>query len=183
MPRRQKPVRAARLFRKARRYLKCRNYRRLFGLLTRIPELIDRIDCDESLIALAGWWQHYEVVEWLLDHGADPDLAEEGSNTLLIHAAAENDIRLAQLLLDHGANIEKANRSWETPLGFACAYDAIDAVRLLCERGADVNGTEGRGHSYLWGVQCEKQTEIETILLSVGARVIHQEPKLTEREH
>jgi len=83
-----------------------------------------------------------------------------------------------RLLLDHGADIEKANGHYETPLGFACAYDSVDAVRLLCERGANVNGTEGRGHSYLFGVQCAKQAEIESILLAHGARVIHEEPKL-----
>lgn len=159
--------------------MKCRNRRRLLDLLTRSPELLDHIEGDESLICLAGWWKHYDVVEWMLDHGAEPDLAEDGSNTLLIHAAAENDVRLARLLLDHGANIEKANRECETPLGFACAYDAIDVVKLLCERGADVNGTEGWGHSYLSGVECAKQTDIETILLSYGARIVHEEPKVT----
>ena len=137
------------------------------------------IERDESLIWLAGWWQHYDVVEWMLEHGADPDLAEEESNTLLIHAAAQNDVHLAKLLLDHGADIEKNNGHYETPLGFACAYDAVDAVRFLCERGANVNGTEGWGHSYLWGVQCEKQPEIESILVSFGAQIIHEEPKLT----
>ena len=82
------------------------------------------------------------------------------------------------MLLDHGADLEKANDQLETPLGFACAYDAIDVVKLLCERGADVNGTEGWGHSYLYGVQCAHQAEIETILVSYGARLIHEEPKL-----
>ena len=158
--------------------MKCRNRRRLFDLLTRSPELLDHVERGVSLISLAGWSQDYEIVEWMLQHDANPDLAEEGGNTLLIHAAVENDVRLARLLLDSGAEIEKANGHYETPLGFACAYDAVDVARLLCERGADVNGTEGWGHSYLFGVQCEKQPAIESILLSHGARVIHQEPKL-----
>ena len=179
MARRLGPVRRSRLYRRARRYLKCGNRRRLFDLLTRTPDLLSHIERDASLICLAGWWQHYDVVEWMLEHDADPDLVEEGGNTLLIHAAAENDLRLAQLLLDHGADVERRNRVYETPLGFACAYDAVDVVRLLCERGAEVNGTEGWGHSYLCGVQCAKPTQVESILLSYGARFIHEEPKLT----
>ena len=126
------------------------------------------------------------MVEHLLRLGADPDLVEEGSNTPLISAACHNDVCFARLLLDFGADIEKPNDTLETPLGFACAWDAVDAVRLLCERGADVNGMEGWGHSYLWAVQCQverdgpnsKSAEIERILLSFGAIVIHEEPRL-----
>ena len=178
MARRRRPSRLSRLYAKANRYLKCRNRRRLFDLLLRTPELLGHIEQDTSMLALAGWWEHYDVVDWLLKQGAEPDLVEEGGNTLLIHAAVENDVRLARMLLDHGANVEKANRHFETPLGFACAYDAVDVVRLLCEHGADVNGTEGSGYSYLCAVQGGKQPEIESILLSYGARVIHEEPKL-----
>ena len=127
----------------------------------------------------ACWRNEYDITEWMLKHGANPDFAgDDGENTPLIHAAVKNDLQLARLLLDFGADIEKANDTFETPLGFACAYDAIDVVRLLCERGANVNGTEGWGHSYLYGVQCAKQTEIENILVSYGAKVIHEEPKL-----
>ena len=169
MPRRGHPGRQIQLFRRACRYLKCRNRRRLFYLLTRSPALLHFIDSSQSLMLLAGWWRRYDVVEWMLANGADPDFVEDGENTLLIHAAAENDVRLAQLLIDRGADIEKANREGETPLGFACAYYAVDTVRLLCERGAVVNRTEGSGHSYLYGVQCARQHEIEAILTFYGA--------------
>lgn len=118
------------------------------------------------------------MVEKMLQMGADPDLVEDGGNTALIHTACVNDVRMAELLLDYGADIEKCNSNFETPLGFACAYDAVAVVRLLCERGADVNGTEGWGHSYLYGVQCAMQVEIEQILISYGAQVIHAKPKL-----
>ena len=158
--------------------MSCGNHRRLFALLTSSPELLDHIEGDESLLSLAEYWRHYDVIEWMLEHGADPDLVEEGGNTLLIGAAIDNDVQRAQILLDHGASLEKANSDYETPLGYACAYDAVDVVKLLCERGADVNGTEGRGYSYLHGVRCAKQLEIESILISHGARVIEEEPKL-----
>ena len=124
----------------------------------------------------------HDIAEWMLRNGAKPDL----DNTPLIHAAAENDVKMAKLLLDYGADIEKANGRFETPLGFACSYDAVDTVRLLCERGAFVNGTEGWGNSYLYWVRCKtqsptpspQQVEIEQILLSFGAEVIEEEAKL-----
>lgn len=167
--------------------MRCNNRRRLFYLLTQSTELLDWLDDGHTLLCHAAWWQRYDIVDWLLRQGADPDLVYEGGNTPLIHAAVENDERLARMLLDFGADVEQPNDSFETPLGFACAYDAVDVVRLLCERGANVNGTEGWGNSYLWGVQCEsaskpKQAEIERILLSYGAQIIHEEPKLKQDE-
>lgn len=184
--RRKKVPRLSHLFQKAVRYQKCNNRRRLFDLIERVPELLNHWERDVTLLLRAVWRKQYGIVEWLLQHGADPDLVEEGGNTPLIHAAVENDVRLVQLLLDFSADVEKPNDSFESPLGFACAYDAVDAVRLLCERGADVNGVEGWGRSYLCDVQSaiegegpeSKQTEIQQILLSFGAKVIHEAPKL-----
>ncbi|MDB5389422.1 MAG: hypothetical protein JWM11_5068 [Planctomycetaceae bacterium] len=180
--------RQTRLFRKAERYIRCRNRRRLFDLISRHPELLRLVVNESSLLALVVWWNQYEMAEGILRRGANPDLAEEGGNTLLIHTAAENDVRMARLLLDYGADLERPNRNFETPLGYACAYNSVDVVRLLCERGANVNGTEGWGKSYLYGVQCETQhpeakpkpLEIERILISYGAKVILETPKLTE---
>jgi ankyrin repeat protein len=45
----------------------------------------------------------YELVELLLDHGADPNL-EQGGGFRAIDAARQNgDVRIEALLLDHGA--------------------------------------------------------------------------------
>lgn len=81
---------------------------------------------------------------------------------------------------------EKSAQIGSSPVA-AFSKGEVDTVRLLCERGADVNGTEGWGNSYLWSVQCaierdgpeSKQAEIGRILLSFGAKVIQEEPKLT----
>jgi hypothetical protein len=191
---RKKVPRISRLFRKAVRYLQCNNQRRLFDLLRREPELLNYLDrgqtwlSGQTLLSLVVHREKpkIEIVERLLHLGANPDLNEQGTNTPLIHAAADNNVHLARLLLDFGADIEKSNEDFETPLGYACTWDAVDVVQLLCEYGANVNGTEGWGSSYLWYVECgvkrdgpdSKSAEIERILLSYGAKVIHEEPKL-----
>lgn len=176
------------------RYRECNNQRRLFDLLRREPELLNHIERGRvwfsGLTLLSSETtrrtSNVAIIEQLLRLGANPNYVDEGCSTPLIDAATNNDVRVVELLLDFGADIEKPNDSLETPLGYACSWDAVDAVRRLCERGANVNGTEGWGNSYLWGVQCaverdgpdSKQAEIERILLSFGAKVIHEEPKL-----
>lgn len=191
---RKKAPRLTRLFKKAVRYRQCNNQRRLFDLLRRNPELLNHFEngrfwfSGQTLLSLetARRKTSISVVEQLLRLGANPDFVKEGTNTPLIDAASNNDVDLARFLLDFGADMEKPNDSLETPLGYACTWDAVDVVRLLCERGANVNGTEGHGNSYLWYVECgigrdgpdSKQAEIQRILLSFGAKVIHEEPKL-----
>jgi ankyrin repeat protein len=175
-----------RRFQRAQRYIRCRNRRRFIDLLNRHPELLQHKVGSYSLLIWLVWRSDYAMVMELLSRGADPDIVGLGSNTALIHTAAENDERMARLLLDFGADVEKTNDTFETALGFACSYDAVEIVQLLCERGVDVNGTEDWGHSYLYSVQCAtqspnaspKQVEIERILISFGAEVIHTEPKL-----
>lgn len=177
------------------RYLRCSNQRRLFDLLRREPELLNYLERGETrlsgqtLLSMQVVYRknpNIDIVDRLLRMGADPNLVAEGANTPLIAAACNNNVRLARLLLDFGADIEKPNDWFETPLGYACTWDSVDVVRLLCERGANVNGTEGWGASYLWYVECgvkkdgpdSEQAEIQKILLSFGAKVIHEEPKL-----
>jgi hypothetical protein len=178
--------RLGRSFYKAIRYVRCGNQRRFLDLLTRRPELLQHLEESFTLLTWLVWRRQYGLVQHILRMKADPDLVEAGSNTPLIHAAVENDVRMAGLLLDFGADIEKANDRLETPLGFACSYDAVEAVKLLCERGADVNGTEGWGWSYLYSVQSKtqgdapdpRQIEIERLLIAHGAQLIETVPKL-----
>lgn len=159
------------LHRRAVRYRKCRNRHRLFDLVARHPEIGNSLDLGCSFLERAIWWHDHELAEWLLEHGADPNLAEAGTNTPLIQAAFENDVRMAGMLLDAGALIDEPNSDDETPLGYACAYDLTTMVQFLCERGADVNRLEGHQQwHYLYSVRCAGQKEIERILLAFGAQ-------------
>jgi hypothetical protein len=159
--------------------------KRLFRWLRKKPALITRIE-GYGLLHNAAWARRYDVAVWLLRHGLHPDHDRMGEQTVLMYAAAENDVRLINLLIDAGAEIDRCNEQLETPLGYACSWNAVDAVRVLCERGAFVNGTEDWGKSYLWGVQqgiprdeTGAKRAIEQILLAHGAKVIEEPPKLT----
>jgi ankyrin repeat protein len=45
----------------------------------------------------------YELVKLALDHGADPNLEQEGGFRAIDAARLNGDVRIEQLLLDHGA--------------------------------------------------------------------------------
>ena len=57
----------------------------------------------------AGWFDK-DVVQLLLDRGADPNQADEGGETPLHYAARWGHKDVVQLLLERGADPNKANR-------------------------------------------------------------------------
>ena len=79
------------------------------------------------------------AVRWLLERGADPDLAVEGDGNALIMAAAEGHLDVVTLLLDRGANIEQVVPRDENALIQASGNGRLAVVKLLVSRGANVN--------------------------------------------
>ena len=82
---------------------------------------------------------HPEVVEFLLEHGIDPNIQNNNGDTLLQLAAANNYLRLVKLLLEHGADPNIQNNYGRTPLHVAAFNGRREVVKLLLEHGADPN--------------------------------------------
>jgi ankyrin repeat protein len=85
-----------------------------------------------------------EIVSVLVEAGADPNIAVEGSwhaETPLHWAASSDDVEVARALIDGGADIEAIGASIAdgTPLDDAVAYGCWQVARLLVERGARVD--------------------------------------------
>ena len=84
-----------------------------------------------------------EAAEWLLDHGADPDLrhdwggAGHGVSAVAMHLAAQhNAVNCVRLLLDRGADATIVDGAHEgTPLGWAEFGGADEAAELLKSAG------------------------------------------------
>jgi ankyrin repeat protein len=85
-----------------------------------------------------------DVVAVLIEAGADPNAAIEGSchaETPLHWAASSDDVDVALALIEGGANLEAAGASIAggSPLGDAVGYGCWQVARLLVERGARVD--------------------------------------------
>lgn len=69
-----------------------------------------------TLLAEAVLEKRADVVKLLLEHGADPRLADHDGMTPLHFAAQEHQPELVQLLLDKGAQVDARDRQGNTPL-------------------------------------------------------------------
>jgi ankyrin len=107
-----------------------------------------------SVVVLAAHSGFLDLVEFLLDKGADPNAAGAGF-TALHEAIMRRDEKLVRTLLAHGANPSLPLRDWTptrrqasdfhfepelvgaTPFWLAARYTQPAVMRLLVERGAD----------------------------------------------
>ena len=84
-----------------------------------------------------------EAAQWLLDHGADPDLrhdfggAEHGHGAVAMHLAAQySSLKCLRLLLDRGADATIADAAHGgTPLNWAQFANAADSLEVLAKYG------------------------------------------------
>lgn len=94
------------------------------------------LEDEPSLLHLATARADEDMVQLLLDHGAD---VHDPNEEALVIAAEMNHVAITQMLLDHGMSLENSGKGWRTALEAACAHHSIDVARLLIDRGADVN--------------------------------------------
>ena len=83
---------------------------------------------------LASQKGHLEIVECLLQHGADPNAKTEKGFTSLYIASQNGSSAIVKLLLQHTI-IE----NYKMPLSIACQLGHGEIVRLLIEHGAEIN--------------------------------------------
>lgn len=105
-----------------------------------------------TALGLAAFFGNLSVLEWLLEQGADPNLAAQNQMAVCpIHSAAANRdmgkaLTSVRLLVAYGAQVNVAQRGGWTPLHQAADHGYQELVEFLLEAGADrtLKSTDGR---------------------------------------
>ena len=100
--------------------------------------LINTEHNNRSPIQIACGKSDMNIIEYLLDHGADLSVGSNSEIGTPLHwAAGENRVEVAQLLLERGANVDALNATGLTPLILATANTCAPMVQLLLSHNAD----------------------------------------------
>ncbi|MDU8946447.1 ankyrin repeat domain-containing protein [Ovoidimarina sediminis] len=117
-----------------------------------------------------------DVVEVLLEHGANPNTSFTYGSPL--HAAARaNDTSVLALLLKSGADPDLAAGDFDqSPLHEAADRGAFEAATLLIEHGADVNFRNSKGRPPIHAAAASGHQDMVDFLRAHGAAANVPEP-------
>ena len=79
-----------------------------------------------------------EIVQLLVNHGADVTALDINHSTPLYLASLHGVPEAMQILIEHGADVNAQNMKNETPLHRASLVGDTESVQLLIKHGADV---------------------------------------------
>lgn len=116
------------------------------------PEAINTFAKDGfTILGLASFFEHTEIVKYLLTAGADVNLPSNNNFKVApIHsAAARKNTEMASLLIQGGANVNAQQMSGVRPLHSAAHLGDLAMVKLLLANGANVQVNTNEGKSPL----------------------------------
>jgi len=122
-----------------------------------------------SWIALSH--QRSEVLNHLLENGADADQTNKLGWTLLHQAAAEGHVTMLDIIIHHTKNINVKNTHGETPIHLATSHGRSGCVKLLIKAGANINEVDKQLRTPLHYAAMFDKDEIIPILCENGADV------------
>ncbi len=99
-----------------------------------------------TLLQAAILHNQSEIVQFLIDAGADIELLSE-NKTPLMHAIKVNNQYIIDILIKKGADINALNRQNKTPLFFCAKYGNVEIARVLVEKGAKLDIKDGKGRT------------------------------------
>lgn len=150
--------------------------RRIRDMVSGDPGSINRPDNNGNTpLHFAVINNYLPLMDWLKDHGADPNSRGHYGDTPLHTAVISDrtsDARVMRSLLRLGAEVNALNDYGETPLHRAAYHGLTEKVRLLLENKADISPRAQRGETpLLYAARPDGHPETVSALLEGGADV------------
>lgn len=131
------------------------------------PELLNAInDKGYSPLVLATYHGHTEMVNFLLDHGADVN-SESSYGTPLMAAVVKGFYEISERILTFKANVNASDQNGTTALHYAVMYKNYDLTKLLVSYKANPLIKDDRGVSPLDYATMYKDKELLNLLTNL----------------
>jgi ankyrin repeat protein len=160
---------------------RCGFYDLVKHLAVKCPEHVNAICGRYRLPLFAALEQdHVEIVELLLEHGANVDARETTGETMLLKVLSRpqhNLVEIVTLLLKHGADVNARDTTFKSSLHLAECRGELKVAQMLLDHKPDVNSQDNNGRTPLHVLlECRTNDEGNVLnhtllLLGLGADV------------
>jgi ankyrin repeat protein len=113
-------------------------------------------------------YQHKEMVELLLTHGADPNVMLAFGVTPLHRAVERNLPYDVELLLANGADPNRKGFNWRTPVHLAVMHGRTEILKILLDYGGDPNAKDQGGRTPMFYAQWNFDEKVIALLRAHG---------------
>jgi ankyrin repeat protein len=136
------------------------------------------IEDDRSLFTIAVESERLDIVETLLERGANVNSSFGNIYDALFSACAYQNPDLASLLVRHGADIKRRYTTQssqgdvgnQTALSFAASKGCFEICKMLIENGAELDVVSDAGYTPLmWALTNGASEQVALLLLEAGA--------------
>ncbi|MFC2141340.1 ankyrin repeat domain-containing protein [Acidobacteriota bacterium] len=147
------------------------------GDFTTAKYLLEKYSDMKNVKDTGGWtllhatYNSRELVEYLIENGADINARSDGQWTPLHNQAYKGSLDSVELLLQHGADIEAKTSFGHTPLLSSIRWDRVEVTELLLKKGANVNPTTELGRTPLIISAIEGNLELVRLFLDNDADI------------
>ena len=122
-----------------------------------------------SALWAAAFCGHTDIVQYLIEYGAEVNWQNEDRGTPLYTAASTNSMEVVRTLLQHGADVNLKGGSHIRPLNIAAYCGYTEVVQLLLNHGVGVNlDDDYRYGSALGAAARTGKADIVRLLLQKG---------------
>jgi len=112
-----------------------------------------------------------DIVQLLVEHGADVNHKDSRDWSPLIAALDQNHSAVAEYLINRGADVEVRLQSGRDALMVAAEHGATNLIHLLIEKGAKLNHSDDNGCHALIDAASAGQAATVNLLLKEGAQI------------
>ena len=124
----------------------------------------------EAPIMTAVLFHQYAILNYLIEHHADLEVADSNGSTPLRIAAGNNDITSVKILCENNANVEAKHYNGNTALDEACSDGYLDIVKYLIEcANANIHNRDNQLDTPLHNASFYGHVDIVRYLISKGA--------------
>nr|NQU90521.1 ankyrin repeat domain-containing protein [Bacteroidota bacterium] len=141
-------------------------------------------DNENSCIHFAARAGKIDMVEYLIEKGANINAVNIASETPLHFATAFGHKDVMETLIRNGAFVNIPNRDGNTPLHYAVNFSTLEIVQYLLDNGTDVNFQDILDFTALDYAQAAKKEDMVKLIAARGGRETRVgDPKIVQVTH